>query len=635
MIKPAKVIDYLLYLIVFIAFIPLIGEVGIGYELLFVSLIVYSVFSKVTVPRLLLNILSVSIVLLTVSHMSIDYMVIPALQSLMFITSIKFIEENRTSRDYMQIYVLAIFMLAGSALINLSIWFILYALLIFFLVSVSMILLTFVSEDREIELSHTAVKTIIIKTLAIPALTIPAAILLFAILPRTNYPVFDYLNREDGLSTGFSESVSLGNVSDIQQDSRLIFRAETPEQKGAPIYWRGVVMDNFDGMTWSISGNASERTRIAQPAKMTEQTIYLEAYGDRYLFGLDTPYHITLRGSGRGTGFVHSLEHSVQRRVKYTAYSSSDKYLFEEYSNYDRFLQLPQLSVELQAFIDSFEDMPAEKLADYMQVYFIRNKFQYSITKLPVSGTPLEDFLLRTRLGNCEYFASATAVVLRSKGVPARLVGGFFGGYYNETGGYYAVPQRNAHIWVEAYIDGKGWVRVESTPVASLDFVANDKDFFLKVRMITDLVSFYYNAFVINYDFTKQMLVVKNISNSMRELKNDYKALVFKAMKMFPYFLAILLGLLAYKFMKGIRLNDDSRYASKLRGLLNKKGYASAENLGLTEIKITDEKLKHYADEYISIFHSAYYRGRKLTKEEKQRLSLLLGKMRKHGSKNG
>jgi hypothetical protein len=92
---------------------------------------------------------------------------------------------------------------------------------------------------------------------------------------------------------------------------------------------------------------------------------------------------------------------------------------------------------------------------------------------------PIEDFVAYHRTGNCEYFASALTLMLRSQGIPARLVVGYKGGNYNAVGRYYVVQQRHAHAWVEAWLppeevpplevagvpsDGGAWYRLDPTP---------------------------------------------------------------------------------------------------------------------------------------------------------------------------
>jgi len=78
--------------------------------------------------------------------------------------------------------------------------------------------------------------------------------------------------------------------------------------------------------------------------------------------------------------------------------------------------------------------------------------------------TGLSDFLFDARKGNCEYFATAAAVLLRHAGVPTRLVTGFHADDWNEWGGFYDVRQNQAHAWIEAWIPGRGWTSCDATP---------------------------------------------------------------------------------------------------------------------------------------------------------------------------
>ena len=82
------------------------------------------------------------------------------------------------------------------------------------------------------------------------------------------------------------------------------------------------------------------------------------------------------------------------------------------------------------------------------------------------AANPLEDFLDRTQAGHCEYFASAMALMLRARGVPARVVNGFRLGPWIPEGGYFRVSQDQAHSWVE-YWDQGGWHVADPTPAAA------------------------------------------------------------------------------------------------------------------------------------------------------------------------
>ena len=76
---------------------------------------------------------------------------------------------------------------------------------------------------------------------------------------------------------------------------------------------------------------------------------------------------------------------------------------------------------------------------------------------------PLVDFMQRTRAGHCEYFASATALLLRAGGIPARYATGYSVQEWNEREGAYLVRVRHAHSWVRVWING-GWREIDTTP---------------------------------------------------------------------------------------------------------------------------------------------------------------------------
>ncbi len=73
------------------------------------------------------------------------------------------------------------------------------------------------------------------------------------------------------------------------------------------------------------------------------------------------------------------------------------------------------------------------------------------------ASNPLEDFLERTKAGHCEYFASSMALMLRARGVPARVVNGYRLGPWIPEGGYFRVSQNEAHSWVEYWHEGRWW----------------------------------------------------------------------------------------------------------------------------------------------------------------------------------
>ena len=95
--------------------------------------------------------------------------------------------------------------------------------------------------------------------------------------------------------------------------------------------------------------------------------------------------------------------------------------------------------------------------------HFQHNDFNYTLNPPPLGDESIDDFLFKTRKGYCEHYASAFAVLMRTAGMPARVVTGYQGGSANPVDGYWVVRQADAHAWVEVWLSERGWVRVDPT----------------------------------------------------------------------------------------------------------------------------------------------------------------------------
>jgi hypothetical protein len=133
-----------------------------------------------------------------------------------------------------------------------------------------------------------------------------------------------------------------------------------------------------------------------------------------------------------------------------------------------RYLQLPRASPELETLAAYARDRVRGAATDVERVRRIvehfRSEFDYSLEPTRARGlTGLVEFLER-REGFCATFASASVLMLRSLGLPARAVGGFLATEFDDESGRYVVRGRHGHAWIEVHFDGLGWVRFDPTP---------------------------------------------------------------------------------------------------------------------------------------------------------------------------
>ncbi|HVS03865.1 MAG TPA: transglutaminaseTgpA domain-containing protein [Thermoanaerobaculia bacterium] len=142
---------------------------------------------------------------------------------------------------------------------------------------------------------------------------------------------------------------------------------------------------------------------------------------------------------------------------------------------------------------------------------FLSTELEYTIDYVGRSGQlPLEDFLFASRRGHCEYFASAMVLLLRSQGVPARLVTGFLGADENPLEGYFTVRQSNAHAWVEAWIPGDGWTVFDPTPSAGRPST-QEANLALFVSQVYDYLIFRWDRYVLTFGFYDQIELFRQL----------------------------------------------------------------------------------------------------------------------------
>ncbi|MBF0328487.1 MAG: DUF3488 domain-containing transglutaminase family protein [Nitrospirae bacterium] len=631
------------YAIGVVGFLSVARDTGITYNLLFISLSVFAVYREsrlnLVIPRWAINIISFLLIALALMRMTQDNMVVPALESLIALLGVKFVEEKKF-RDYMQVYAISIFLLAGSALLSLDMLFLTFFFSLVFLITMTVVLLTYYSEDSAMELQASTAIKIVYRAVLITLISIPITIFFFIILPRTNYPLLNFLNRAATGMSGFTDSITLGEISDIFEDNTVLFRVKMNKVDDKFLYWRGIVLDHFDGRTWRSMGAGEEQKlwRTDLRGVRIFQSVFLEPYNNRYFFGLDKPTYVHYPKVKRFDDLTFRAPENVMRKIKYDAISILSDTMPANIAEANKNLQLPfdklgTLSKVKELAGSIVENRKGENAVNALQHYLNSGAFRYSIRGMPVSKKPLEEFLFDRKEGSCEYYASAMAVMLRLSGIPARLVGGFRGGDYNDIGGYYMVPQKYAHVWVEAYIEGKGWKRIEPTPAGSgISTVKIRKGFLRKLQFFIDSINYYWSAAVINYNLEKQINIVGSLMKAFKQpslrLSLDKgeaarTSLLIIATAAFAGLLVILL--------KRKRQSPEDKILNSFLAAIGKHGYRKSSSEGLEEFvaKIRDPHIRKDAATFVSKFQQFYYRDLKIGKDELNRLADIITKVKR------
>lgn len=146
-------------------------------------------------------------------------------------------------------------------------------------------------------------------------------------------------------------------------------------------------------------------------------------------------------------------------------------------------------------------------------ISFIQRQCSYSLKQLPSRLDPVEDFLFEGKSGTCEHFATALVLLLRAMDIPARPVGGYTMGDWNEIGNFFTIRQRHAHAWVEVYYPQSGWVAFDPTPVAQ-EYVY-DSELGKMFETLWETYEGYWFSYVYNFDNRVQTMGFRKISSAV------------------------------------------------------------------------------------------------------------------------
>jgi transglutaminase-like putative cysteine protease len=366
---------------------------------------------------------------------------------------------------------------------------------------------------------------------------------LFFVLPRVGLAALPLRARLGQMITGFSERVELGSYGSILTNSGVVMRVHMPyeadPQSLPTLRWRGIVLDTFDGRVWSV--RHPRQTRLLRPnagefdvgqlrgrGPLVRQEIFLEPIGSEVIFAAPHALRMSLATSLLAVDDMGSVSVPAPgARLRYTVESELEVPLLAgrlphpapplEKADLERYLQLPALPPAIPALarqVAAGSDDPWQ-IATRLQRFLLR-EFRYTLDLERVSRLdPLQEFLFVRRAGNCEYFAASMAVMLRSLGVPSRLVNGFQRGEWNPYGQYFIVRYADAHSWVEAYMPGAGWVAFDPTPRASGELLAARAPMLLYL----DSLRLQWHRYVVNWTLRDQVRAVQAMQVGFARLR--------------------------------------------------------------------------------------------------------------------
>jgi transglutaminase-like putative cysteine protease len=382
-------------------------------------------------------------------------------------------------------------------------------------------------------------------SLVAAAITFSLAAGLFFVIPRVGQAALPLRAQLGRMVTGFSDRVDLGAFGDIESDRSVVMRVYLVDARLDPatlpaLRWRGVVFDQFDGRTWSSSAAPRQYLRrsgagdfgLGLPrgtGPVVRQEIYLEPMGTEAVFAAPRALRVEMRAPLLAVDDMGSLSvSSAAARLHYIVDSELEgpgrppgggrrPVPPLPPAERARFLQLATPAPEVERLAREVTagardtEAAARRIAEHLAA-----NYRYTLAlKREGPRPPVEEFLFVRRAGNCEYFAAAMAVMLRSVGVPSRVVAGFQQGEWNPYGRYFMVRLSDAHAWVEVYLEGRGWVTFDPSPRTAAMAEAPPGP----VSLYLDAARMRWYRYVVNWSLRDQVQLAASVQRQASDVR--------------------------------------------------------------------------------------------------------------------
>lgn len=291
-------------------------------------------------------------------------------------------------------------------------------------------------------------------------------------------------SQNEAALSGFGRAMTLHGSFHLADTPVLSVEADRPE------YWRAVVFDQYTGHGWLSSDPIDQRTIPSganvlnvtdrQRADVTQVITVLVARGND-LVGASQPvaFNRLVSAQAFGGGSISdgvdlvsvASVRPIQAATRYTVLSSVSIATADQLraagQNYpglirQRYLSLPPIPnrVRLLAQRTTAGSASPYDKAVAVESYLRAMPYSLDLPSPPPDRDAVDYFLFDARTGYCDYFASSMAVMLRSEGIPARVVSGYATGE-RQSDGSFLVKDSDSHTWVEVYFPGYGWVPFE------------------------------------------------------------------------------------------------------------------------------------------------------------------------------
>ena len=375
------------------------------------------------------------------------------------------------------------------------------------------------------------------RTGALALQALPLALALFVLFPRLPGPFWG-IAASSNARTGLSDEIMPGDVSDLSVSGEVAFRVRFDRDPPPPpqLYWRGPVLHDFDGTTWRRPrGEVLPDQPVVPLGPSVDYQITLEPHDRPWILALDLPGGWPDRLAFRAWDYTLISPRPITEVSSFRLRSYPDARAGDQLpaSVRRRDLQLPPegnpRARALGRELARRHGGDARAISNEMLRRFRTEPYVYTLEPPRLSGNIVDEFLFDSRRGFCEHYASAYTFVMRSAGVPSRIIAGYQGGEMNPLGGYLLVRQSDAHAWSEIWLEGEGWMRVDPTAAVAPERIErgligavgadepapgrlrSESDLWLTATFAWDSINDWWNERIVRYSQARQFALLEKL----------------------------------------------------------------------------------------------------------------------------
>lgn len=442
-------------------------------------------------------------------------------------------------------------------------------------------------------------------------LSLPVVVILFLVFPRISFKKAEFGFRADSyLVSGYDGKMSVSS-KEIKLSNRVVMEVlfEDEDISDKELYFRGSILYNQKDLEWSNSFLNNPIDKLVKISRLKNYGITIYPHANKWIYALDIPFKTPL-DIKLNKNYVLEAKKPIYEKKRYKLESALSYILVSK--NLVNALKVDtKLNDKTYKVLQKIKKshVSDEQKANLLLNFFKNQNLAYTLKPTKIDLEDFTDsFLFDAKNGYCVHFSSAFAQSARMLDIPSRVVTGFKADKKNMLNNYLIVKAKDAHAWVELYLDKKGWVRFDPTATATknLDTVEHQQEqvkrqstIFENINLNFMYVKYLVNNWILDYNRLKQLSILNNLLNNTLYLIKFILSIV--AVFIFSF--------LVYISIKSVTCDDKfTCEMQKLLRLLKKYDIHKKENEAMQVfLKRTQSNLGISLEKISEIYHKEKY----------------------------